>query len=52
MRIKVDINPINLSEMIFVGRVQPASNAEKYAAYTRPTMIQCLSLCGMPWRMA
>ncbi|MEN9657666.1 MAG: hypothetical protein RL571_1131 [Pseudomonadota bacterium] len=27
-------NPINLSVMLFVGRVKPASNAEKYAACT------------------
>ncbi|MCX7204633.1 MAG: hypothetical protein NT086_01355 [Proteobacteria bacterium] len=38
----INSNPINLSEMFFVGRVKPASDAEKYAGFTRPTMIQCL----------
>jgi hypothetical protein len=29
---------LKVSEMFFVGRVQPASNVEKHAGFTRPTM--------------
>jgi hypothetical protein len=38
--------------MLFVVRVKPASDAKKYAGFTRPTIIQYRSLRGMPWLIA
>jgi hypothetical protein len=36
------INPVNVSETLFVGQEKPASDAEKHAGFSCPTMIQYL----------
>jgi hypothetical protein len=40
-------NTINLRKTLFIGRVKPASDAEKYAGFTRPTMIQRVLWSGL-----